>query len=52
MRKQKIPVEYINAIVKEYGLIQKKQSRLSKMKRNQVQRVFQMFIDRKVIVID
>jgi len=51
MKKQKISVEYIDAIVKEQELIQKKQSKLSKFKRDEVQRVFQMFIDRGVIEI-
>jgi len=51
LKKQKISVEYIDAIVKEQELIQKKQSKLSEMKRDEVQGVFQMFIERGVIEI-
>jgi len=51
MKKQLISVEYIDQIMKEHQLIQKKISKLSKMKRDEVQKVFQMFIDRGVIEI-
>lgn len=51
MKKQKISVEYIDEIMKEHQLIQKGISKLSKFKRDEVQGVFQMFIDRGVIEI-